>query len=166
MKGASAITASSVTRERTPRTTASTQIEASPEAVWDVVSDGRRLPEWLTPIAEVRGIATAGELAEGSEVKVKMVGRVPPGQKVAIHEAVPGQKLSASVGPAFAHALGIAMRVEVTLEPSGEVTTATVRFTCNPITGPLQRRISGMNADEHVQSTVQRLKEAAEGQPT
>ncbi len=152
---------SSVTQERTPGTAASTQIEVSPEAVWDIVSDGSRLPEWLTPIGEVRGVATAGELAEGSEVKVKMVGRVPPGQKVAIYEAVPGQKLSASVGPAFAHALGIAMRVELTLEPSGEATTATVRFTCNPITGPLQRRISGMNVNEDVQSTVQRLKEAA-----
>ncbi len=153
---------SSATRERTPEATASTQIEASPEAVWDVVSDGSRLPEWLTPIPEVRGVATAGKLAEGSEVKDKMVGRVPPGQKVAIHEAVPGQKLSAIVGPAFAHALGIAMRVELTLEPRGEATTATVRFTCNPITGPLQQRISGMNLNEHVQSTVQRLKEAAE----
>ncbi len=153
---------SSVTREQTPGATVSIRIEASPEAVWDVVSDGSRLPEWLTPIAEVRGVATAGELAEGSEVKVKMVGRVPPGQKVAIHEAVPGRKLSARVGPAFAHALGIAMRVELTLEPSGEATTATVKFTCNAITGPLQRRISGMNLNVHVQRTVQHLKEAAE----
>ncbi len=160
------MTTSSVTRERTPGATASTRIEASPEAIWDIVSDGSRLPEWLTPIAEVRGVATAGELAEGSEVKVKMVGRVPPGQKVAIHEAVPGQKLSARVGPAFAHALGIAMRVELTLEPSGEATTATVRFTCNPITTPLQRRISGMNLDEHVRATAQRLKEAAEAATT
>ncbi len=152
---------SSVPRERAPGATASTWIEASPEAVWDVVSDGSRLAEWLTPIAEVRGVATAGELAEGSEVKVKMAARVPPGQKVAIHEAVPGRKLSARVGPAFAHALGIAMRVELTLEPSGEATAATVEFTCNPITGPLQRRISGMNLDEHAQATAQRLKEAA-----
>ncbi len=150
--------ASSVTRKRTPGATVSTQIEASPEAVWDLVSDGNRLAEWLTPIAEVRGVATAGELAEGSEVKVKMVGRVPPGQKVAVHEAVPGQKLSARVGPAFAHALGIAMRVELTLEPSGEATAAMVEFTCNPITGPLQRRISGMNLYEHAQATAQRMK--------
>jgi uncharacterized protein YndB with AHSA1/START domain len=150
-----------VTRERMPGVTASTQIEASPETVWDIVSHGSRLPEWLTPIAEVGGVESAGELAEGSEVKVKMVGRVPPGQKVAIHEAVPGRKLNARVGPAFAHALGIAMRAELTLEPSGEATAATVGFTCNPITGPLQRRISGMNLDEHSQATAQRLKEAA-----
>lgn len=153
---------SSVTGERTPGATASIQIEASPEAVWDVVSDGNRLSEWLTPIAEVRGVAAAGELAAGSEVKVKMVGRVPPGQKFATYEAVSGQKLSARVGPAFAHALGIAMRVELTLEPRGHATTATVGFTCTPIMGPLQARISGINLDEHAQSTVQRLKEAAE----
>ncbi len=75
---------------------------------------------------------------------------------------MPGQKLSARVGPAFAHALGIAMRAELTLEPSGEATAATVEFTCNPITGPLQRRISGMNLDKHVRATAQSLKEAAE----
>jgi uncharacterized protein YndB with AHSA1/START domain len=153
---------SPATRQTAPGVTASTQIQASPEAVWSVVSDGNRLPEWLTPITKVRSVATPGALAKGSSVKVKMAGRIPPGQKVAIHEAVPGRKLAARLGPAFAHALGIAMRADLTLEPSGEATTATVGFTCNPITGPLQRKVSGMNLDRHVRATAQRLKEAAE----
>ena len=142
--------------------TASTRIETSPERVWNVVAAGDRLAEWLTPIAKVRDVNPAAMLTEGSSVKVNMVGRVPPGQKVTVQQATTGEKLSLTVGPAFAHALGIAMRAELTLQPVGEATGATIGFTCHPITGPLQRRISGMNLEEHVQSTAALLKEAAE----
>ncbi len=143
--------------------TASTRIEASPEQVWDVVSNGGRLAEWLTPVARVRSVDAPSGLEEGSTVKIQMVGRVPPGQKMTVQEAEPSQRLKMTVGPAFAHALGIAMRAELTLQPLGEdATGATVGFTCHPVTGPLQRKIAGMDLEAHVQSTTQSLKAAAE----
>ncbi len=46
-----------------------TIIEASPEAVWKVVSDGDRLADWFTPIEEVRGSDSQGALADGSALK-------------------------------------------------------------------------------------------------
>ncbi len=144
------------------KVTASTKINAPPEAVWSVVSDGNRLPEWLTPIFKVRSVEDDGVLLDGSTVKVKMAGNVPPGQRVTVRESVPGEKMSLVVGPAFAHALGIAMRADLNLQPTEDGTLATVDFTCHPVTGPLQRRISGMNLTKHVRSTTQRLKEAAE----
>ena len=144
------------------RVTSSTEISAPPEAVWSLVCDGNRLPEWLTPISQVRSVEDEGVLSDGSTVKVKMVGNVPPGQQVAVKEIVPGEKIRLVVGPAFAHALGIAMRVDLKLEPTEDGTLATVDFTCHPVTGPLQRRISGMNMTKHVRSTTQHLKEAAE----
>ncbi len=144
------------------RATATTKISAPPAAVWSLVSDGNRLPEWPTPISQVRSVEDAGVLSDGSTVKVKMVGNVPPGQKVSVKEIVPGEKIRLVVGPAFAHALGIAMRVDLKLEPTEDGTLATVDFTCHPVAGPLQRRISGMNMAKHVRSTTQHLKEAAE----
>ncbi len=144
------------------KVTASTEISATPEAVWNVVSDGNRLPEWLTPISQVRSVEDEGVLSDGSVVKVKMVGNVPPGQRVSVKEVVPGEKIRLVVGPAFAHALGIAMQVDLKLEPTEDGTLATVDFTCHPLMGPLQRRISGMNMTKHVRSTTEHLKEAAE----
>jgi uncharacterized protein YndB with AHSA1/START domain len=144
------------------KVTSSTKINASLEEVWNVVSDGHRLPDWLTPISTVRSVDDEGTLADGSTLKVKMVGRVPPGQRVAVKEAEPGQKMSLAVGPAFAHALGIAMRADLNLKPADGGTLATVDFACHPITGPLQRRISGMNLVKHVRSTARQLKAAAE----
>lgn len=148
------------------KVTSSTKIQASPEQIWDVVSDGNRLPDWLTPISRVRSVDDDNALADGSTVKVKMVGRVPPGQRVAVKEASRGQKMSLAVGPAFAHALGIAMRADLNLEPAEGGTLATIDFACHPVTGPLQRRISGMNLVKHARSTAQHLKEAAEAAST
>ncbi len=144
------------------RVTASTEISAPPEVVWSLVCDGNRLPEWLTPISQVRSVEDEGVLSDGSTVKVKMVGNVPPGQRISVKEVVPGEKIRLVVGPAFAHALGLAMRVDLKLEPTEDGTLATVDFTCHPVMGPLQRRISGMDMTKHVRSTTRHLKEAVE----
>ena len=142
--------------------TARTQIQASPELVWTFVSDGSRLAEWLTLVSSVRELESPLVLTSGTKVKIKMSGRVPPGQLAAFEEVVPGRILTFKLGPAFAHWLGIAMRAELEVEPEGEGTAATVSFTCNPITGPLQQRISGMKLAEEANNTLRRLKEAAE----
>lgn len=140
----------------------STTIEASPEAVWNVASDGNRLADWFTPIEEVRGSDSQGALAEGSALKIRMAGRVPPGQKMTVQEAVQARKLRFTVGPSFAHLLGIAMHVELTLEPKGESTEASIEFICHPILGSLQLAISGMDLDEHSKNSTRRLKDVVE----
>ena len=137
-----------------------TEIEASPEAVWNVVSDGNRLTDWFTPIEEVREFDSQGVLTERSTLKIRMAGRVPPGQKMTVQEAVPARKLRFTIGPSFAHALGIAMQVELALKPRGEYTEASLDFICHPILGTAQLAISGMDLDEHATNSLRRLDEA------
>ena len=139
-----------------------TAIEASPEAAWNVVSDGNRLAQWFTPIEEVREFDSQGALTERSTLKIRMAGRVPPGQKMTVQEAVSARMLRFTIGPSFAHALGIAMHVELALKPKGEYTEASLDFICHPVLGTAQLAISGMDLDEHAKNSLRRLKDAVE----
>jgi uncharacterized protein YndB with AHSA1/START domain len=139
-----------------------TEIEASPEAVWDVVSDADRIADWFTPIEELRESNSVGELTESSTLKIKLGGRIPPGQKMTVQEAVTARKLRFTIGPSFAHALGIAMQVELSLKPKGEFTEASLDFICHPVLGRAQLAISGIDLDEHAKNSTRRLKDAVE----
>ncbi len=66
------------------------------------------------------------------------------------------------MGPSFAHALGIAMHVELTLEPKGESTEASLDFICHPVLGTAQLAISGNDLDEHAENSMRRLKDIVE----
>ena len=55
-----------------PKHTASTQIAATPQQVWAVVSDGDRLSEWLTPVKGVDSVEPAGPLAKGSTLEATL----------------------------------------------------------------------------------------------
>jgi hypothetical protein len=91
-----------------------------------------------------------------------MGGRIPPGQKMTVQEAASARLLRFTIGPSFAHALGIAMHVELALTPNGEYTDASLDFICHPVFGSAQLAISGMDLDEHAKQSTRRLKDAVE----
>ena len=78
---------------------ASTTIAASPEKVWEVVSDSSRLAEWLSPLQGVDKVEPAGPLAMGTKVEGTL-GNIG-GAKLSFKQAEP----TAAAGR-FAEALG------------------------------------------------------------
>ena len=142
-----------------PKYSATTQINASPEKVWDVVTDGHRLSEWLAPVRGVDAVEPDGPLAPGSQLEVTL-GKVG-GAKIKIKEAEHARRLRWSAGPFMAHMLRMPMGVELLLEPSGDATQATITFKANPMTAPLMRRMTGLNFGEAAPGTMQKLKQVA-----
>ena len=140
---------------------AKVEIQAAPEAIWDVVCRESRLPEWFTPIREVRGAIEGRHLEPGDSRSVRMKGRVPvPVLKV--HAVEEGKGVRWAAGPGFAHALGIAMQVKVSLEPREGSTTAAISFICNAITAPIQERIAGLDLQAEAEDSLARLKSLVE----
>jgi uncharacterized protein (TIGR01777 family) len=113
--------------------TRSQHVAAAAEAVWGVVSDLRRWPDWAASIGSVEG---PDRLAPGATARylpaarwaAELHGRTAPPMRVI--EVVPGRRLVIEQP----NPVG-AMRVEWTIEPSGPAAcTVTQRVTC---TGPL-----------------------------
>ena len=139
----------------------STQINASPQQVWEIIGNGNRLNEWFSPVDAIRGAEPAPAIEAGSEFKVRMIGRVSR-SRFRVHEAITDQKLRAALGPIFAHPIGIPMQAEILVEPSGDGSNVSVELSCHRITGPLQQRISGVDPDHEAPATLARLKALAE----
>jgi uncharacterized protein YndB with AHSA1/START domain len=80
-----------------------TQVEASPEEVWEALTDDDRLSEWLAPEVELDPIE-GGEVAvrEGDDERTGTVETVEEGERIAFTWTRPGQ------GESF---------VEFTIEP-------------------------------------------------
>ncbi len=134
---------------------------ATPEAVWAIVSDRARTTEWLTPIRALDSPSGAAPFKAGQSFKVALNGRVPvPSLKVQAVEE--GRRLRWTIGPGFAHALGLAMRAEVRLTPTDTGTSVTVEIACNPVTGRLQELISGIDVGAAAVDSAAQLKHAAE----
>ena len=113
--------------------TRSQHVATPAAAVWDVVSDLRRWPEWATVIGSVE---TSEPLAPGAAARylpaarwrAELHGRTAPPMRVV--EVVPGRRLVVEQPDPTG-----AMRVEWTVEPTGEdACTVTQRVAC---TGPL-----------------------------
>ena len=139
-----------------------TEIAATPEQVWAIVGDVSRTAEWLAPIQTLEAGAMEAPLAVGQSYKVAMNGRVPAASmKVRAVEA--GIRLRCTMGPGFAHPLGLAMRAEVSLRPTETGTAVTVDLSCNPVTGRLQERISGIDSRAAAEASAAQLKRLVEG---
>jgi uncharacterized protein YndB with AHSA1/START domain len=140
----------------------SAEINASPRQVWEIIGDSKRLNEWFSPVKAIRGAEAPQAIEAGSDLKVRMVGRLPLAH-LKVHEAVAERKLRAALGPFFAHRIGTPMRAEITVEPSGDGSNVSVEISCHPITGALQQRISGVDPGHEAPATLARIKELAEG---
>ena len=50
--------------------TATAEINAKPEEIWGVVTDAKRLTDWLSPVKHVESVEPSGPLAPGSKLEV------------------------------------------------------------------------------------------------
>lgn len=143
-----------------PKHSADTQINATPEQIWQIVTNGERLTDWLSPIRNVEKVEPQGPLAKGTTLAVT-IGNVG-GAKIKIKEAEQARKLRWTAGPFMAHMMRMPMRVELNLEPRSGGTRATITFKTNPMIAPLMRMMTGLNFGQEAPATAQRLKQAAE----
>ncbi len=106
---------------------ASSSIEASPQAIWEILIDARAYPEWDSGVVEIEGRIAPGE-------KLKVVSEVNPGRafRVKVSEFRPGQGMTWSGGMPLGLFSGV-RRFELSSEASG-ATRFTVR---EEYTGPL-----------------------------
>ncbi len=137
---------------------ASTQISATPDEVWAVVSDGNQLANWLSPVGGVDTVEPSGALAKGTKIEAS-IGNVG-GARLNIKEADAGKRLKWSAGPFIAHMMRMPMIVELTLEARGESTTATISYGSNPMMAPLMGMMTGLKFADEAPKTVQALKAA------
>ena len=136
------------------------QINASTDKVWDLVSDGDRLGEWVSPIRGVDTVEPQGPLAAGSKVTAT-IGKLG-GASLKFKEAERGHKLRWTAGPFMAYMMMMPMTVQLDLEPRPDHTSATITFKTNPMIAPLMKMMTGLNFAEEAPATAQKLKQAAE----
>jgi carbon monoxide dehydrogenase subunit G len=115
----------------------SRRMDATPEAVWAVIDDLHRLPEWLvfaSAVEDVTGPAHAGET-----YTVKPSRPYEPTTHWLVAEAEqPFRQLHTSEMPVVS-----GVRSELTITPSGEGVTVRVHWTGTP-KGLLGKMMSGM----------------------
>lgn len=144
-----------------PKHSATVQINASPDKVWEVISDGKRLPDWLTPIRGVDTVEPQGPLAAGTQVEAT-IGNLG-GAKLKFKEAEKGRKLRWTAGPFMAYMMMMPMKIQVDLEPRGDNTSVTITFKTAMMIAPLMKMMTGLNFGEEAPNTVQKLKQVVEG---
>jgi hypothetical protein len=106
---------------------ASSTIEASPEAIWAILTDAPRYTDWDSGVVRVEGRIAPGE-------KIKVVSKVNPGRAfpVKVTEFTPGRRMAWSGGMPLGLFKGVR---RFTLTPQGDgATTLTVR---EEYSGPL-----------------------------
>jgi hypothetical protein len=134
---------------------ATTTIEASPEAIWAIITDAPSFPEW-DPVAE----RIEGRIAPGETIKAYT--KLSPGRAfpAKVTEFEPGRKMVWSGGMP----LGLFKGVRTfTLEPQGATST---KFTIREVfSGPLLPLFGGSLPDMTIpfQQFVEGLKKRAEG---
>lgn len=79
-----------------------------------------------------------------------------------VKEAQSGRKLRWTGGPFMAHMMRMPMKVELTLEPRGDHTNATITFKTSMMISPLMRKMTGLNFGDEAPATMRKLKQAAE----
>ncbi len=138
-----------------------TEVAATSEDIWAIVSNSTRIAEWLAPIRTLYGASADVPFAAGQAFKVALNGRVPA-PSLRVQAVEPERRLRFTIGPNFAHPLGLAMRAEVRLTPTETGTSLTVEIACNPVTGRLQEAISGIDAGAAAAASAAHLKQMAE----
>jgi uncharacterized protein YndB with AHSA1/START domain len=140
----------------------SRQITASPEAVWAVLCDLSRLPEWLEFASEVSDVS--GPAAAGATYTVKPPKSYEPTTHWTVAEVDPQtRQLHTAEMPVVSGA-----RSELTLTPSGDGVTVGVHWTGTPkgfmgklMSGMMQKRIT-----QNWENSLAGLERVAAGEPT
>lgn len=142
-----------------PTYSSSVQVQAKPEEVWALISDGSRLPEWLSPVKAIEGKAPS-PLSPGTDLKA-VIGRVP-GARLKVTEATPKRRLSGNAGPAVAHMMGMPIVMSVDLEGKEEATQVTFSIQANPVVAPMIKMTTGLDFEAECSRTTQSIKQAVE----
>jgi carbon monoxide dehydrogenase subunit G len=137
------------------------QINASTDKVWELVTNGERIGDWLSPIRGVDSVEPSGPLAAGSRMTAT-IGNLG-GASLKFKEAEKGRTLRWTAGPFMAYMMMMPMKVELDLEARGDQTAATITFKTNPMIAPLMKMMTGLNFGDEAVSTGQKLKAASEG---
>ncbi len=136
-----------------PTTTRTVEIGAPPEKIWEVLSDGNRWPEWLTPIRGLEETAPA-VLHEGDEFHVAL-GKMG-GAKIKVTEVTTKRRLRWNAGPGMAHMMGMPMKASLELQLQGVNRTRVVLTMITPMMmAPMMGMMTGLKAKDEVERTVQ-----------
>ncbi len=90
------------------------QINASTDKVWELVTNGERIGDWLSPIRGVDSVEPSGPLAAGSKMTAT-IGNLG-GASLKFKEAEKGRTLRWTAGPFMAYMMMMPMKVELNLE--------------------------------------------------
>lgn len=132
--------------------TATTTINATPEAIWRIITDASSYPEWEPNVKQIEGTIAPGERVTAH---VKSSDRPFPAK---VTEFVPNQKMTWTGGMP----LGLFKGVRTfTLTPKGDAVEFTLR---EEFSGPLLFLIKGSIPDQtqDFQNFVAGLKQRAE----
>lgn len=138
-----------------------TTVNGSCEKIWaDLIQDPNQWDQWMTPI---RGIEehVNGPVRGGLDFHVQL-GNIG-GAKIKVVEATPCRLLRWNAGPAMAHMMGMPMRGTLELRQLGTGTRVIMRMVTPMMMAPMMRMMSGLNSEEEVGKTIQRIKLRAEG---
>lgn len=105
-----------------------TQVDAAPEAVFEIMADVPRWPQHFTKIQSVE-VLTPGPVATGTRFReVRMMFGKSATEEMTVAEIVPPQRLVLT-----AHSHGTAYRAEHIVEPSSAGSTLTFVFEGRPV---------------------------------
>ena len=144
-----------------PAYTASIQVAAPVDKVWEFVSDGAHLTDWLTLTKSAERLEPPGPLRAGSKF-VGTVGKAG-GARYLITAADVDCLLRWTAGPPLARRLRLSLKGELRLEPRGDATYATAIFTTPRLATPLLRRMSALDFHHEAARTLMRLRFFLEG---
>jgi uncharacterized protein YndB with AHSA1/START domain len=136
----------------------SRRMDATPEAVWRVVDDLNRLPEWLAFASSVQDVS--GPAHAGARYTVKPPRSYEPTTHWTVAEAEqPFRQLHTSEMPMVS-----GVRSELTITPSGEGVTVRVLWTGRPkgLLGKLMRGMMQKRITESWERSLERLENAAQ----
>jgi uncharacterized protein YndB with AHSA1/START domain len=144
-------------------------VAAAPDALWPLVSDPARLPEWFTfaDRVEVLGGEGVGQRrrqhghwgSKPSEVDQRITAWEPPRRLAWCHEA---ERLAGKPAPRFAASTDF----EIVLEPAGDgASTVSLRSTQEPasaLRGAVIRLFGRREVAQHLRRSLAKLAELAQ----
>ena len=140
-------------------------IAAPPAQVWATIADTRRYPEWVVNTLEV--VTASSDVADAGVTyteRNRIAGPLTGGSTWVVSACEPPRR---AVHDGAGIWVAKDMRLELTVEPDGEGTAYTHRFSYEPALGPLGRLVNlglkpSLNGD--MRRSVERLKALCESE--
>ena len=131
-----------------------TDIQASPETVWGVLSEVERWPEWTRSVTSLRHLDT-GPLAVGSRVRIRQPKLPPADWRVTALEE--GRSFTWVTGSP-----GVHVTASHRVEPHAGGSRATLSVTFAGVLGPLVGRLTRTLNERYLALEAAGLKERSE----